>query len=218
MKTHRFESQIRLGSLFKSDFTEQQVKDEPMLFDCDMQSAMDMGGPITRAFIAALPRLWFDEPVVFDSRVHMLMEGWYPCIPGFHHDDVPRGADGQPNYRDPEYFAQHAMGLVNGDICPTVFALGACEMPLDVGSQPIYRRWHVEVESLLFRNALAPMLAPSGRIINFDANTLHAGTKAVRPGWRWFGRISRNTRRTESPRNEVRRQVQVYLDNAMEGW
>lgn len=218
MEQMTFRSQISIGSTFDNGFSQADVKCEPMLFDCDVQHAMQLGGPITRAFLAVLPADWLNEPAIFDSRVHMLMEGWYPCIPGFHHDDVPRGGDGQPNYRSPEYRAEHVMGLVNGAICPTVFALGDAAMPLDVGAQPIYRRWHAEVERLLYEGLLRPQLAPSGRAIFFDCNTFHSGTKATVAGWRWFGRLSRNTARTKAPKNEVRQQVQVYLDNSTEGW
>jgi ribosomal protein L4 len=43
-----------------------------------------------------------------------------------------------------------------------------------------------------------------------------AGTRAVKNGWRLFIRASWNTDR--KPTNEFRRQVQVYMENPMEGW
>lgn len=37
-------------------------------------------------------------------------------------------------------------------------------------------------------------------------------------GWRWFGRISRNTDRVKTVTNEIRMNAQVYLEFPMEGW
>ena len=52
----------------------------------------------------------------------------------------------------------------------------------------------------------------------FDWQTFHAGVKAVAGGWRWFGRVSRNTDRTKNITNEIRVNAQVYLDFLTEGW
>lgn len=123
----KFKSQIKLLGAMPS-FDENIVKNEPMFFNASPIFAYENGGPITKAFLELTGML--DKPCVIDTRVHMLMKGWYPCIPGWHHDDVPRTTStGQPNYKTPEYFAKHILGLVNGDICPTQFALGECEMP-----------------------------------------------------------------------------------------
>jgi len=48
--------------------------------------------------------------------------------------------------------------------------------------------------------------------------SFHQGTAAVQSGWRWFCRVSRNTKRALEPKNEIRKQVQVYMKNPMEGW
>lgn len=85
-----FDSQIHELGHFANDCSNDDIKNEPMFFNCDLDFAWDNGGNITRSFISNLPYDWQDEGIVFDSRVHMLMPGWYPAIPGFHHDDVPR--------------------------------------------------------------------------------------------------------------------------------
>ena len=108
-------------------FSQDEIKNEPMLFNCSADAAWELGGPITRAFLESLGS---HQAVVIDTRSHMLMQGWWPCIPGWHHDDVPRSrSDGQPNYETPEYHSMHAMALINGDMCPTQFAVGVCELP-----------------------------------------------------------------------------------------
>lgn len=202
------------------------IKTEPMFFNSDIKYSWDHGGPITRAFINNLSADWLTE-VVFDSRVHMLMPGWYPAIPGYHHDDVPRAdipagqhfmTAGQPDYDNPRYKSEHIMGLVNGNICPTHFAVGECSMPAVPEGELIYRKWHTEVEKLIENGTLEKVIVPSGRLIYFDWQTFHTGSKAISNGWRWFGRISRKTDRINKITNEIRRNAQVYLEFPMEGW
>ena len=203
------------------------IKNEPMFFNSDWKFAYDNGGDITKSFLMALPEDWREEPLVFDSRVHMLMPGWYPAIPGYHHDDVPRPeipvgqhfiTAGQPDYDTPRYLSQHICGLVNASICPTSFALGDCEMPRVADGELVYRKWHKEVEDLLAKGLLHRVDAPDRMLVGFDWQTFHTGTKAVANGWRWFGRVSRYTDRVNTVTNEIRRNAQVYLEFPMEGW
>lgn len=39
-----------------------------------------------------------EREFTWDVKVHMLMPGQYPCIPGWHVDMVPRGADGKQDF------------------------------------------------------------------------------------------------------------------------
>lgn len=198
-------------------FSEADIKNEPMLFNCDEEAAEKLGGPITKAFLAQLKKN-VGDPIILDTRVHMLMPGWFPCIPGFHHDDVPRTrGDGQPDYDNPPYHVQHALLLLNGQICPTEFALGKVTLPyVKKEDGPVYKVWHKETERAIGDGRLTSLMAPSNTIIYFDAHTLHQGTRAISNGWRFFARASWKTGRI--PTNEVRRQVQVYLEKPMEGW
>jgi hypothetical protein len=223
---HTFDSQFRLGRRFGSRdrFTPDVVKNEPMFFNSRLDYAYNEGGPITQSFLNAFALEMDSSGVdpkafVFDSRVHMLMKGWFPCIPGFHHDDVPRHSpDGQPNYTDPAYRSNHCMGLVNGEICPTEFAIGTAKFSEIAKGEIAYKTWHPEVEQYLVDSKLESRHAPSNQLVFFDDRTWHQGTRAVAGGWRWFGRISWNTERVNNMTNELRRQVQVYLENPMEGW
>lgn len=212
------------GTMHERDVLE--VKNEPMLFNCDLQGAFSNGGPLTHEFIFRLPDEWRDVPIVIDSRVHMLMPRWYPCVPGWHHDDVPRTrSDGQPNYGPGQFRSEHIMALVNGGACPTVFALGSAEfIEPDLG-QVVYEHFHRQVEGLIRDARLREESAPSNRLIRFDDRTWHRGSAAVANGWRFFIRASRyySPDGTPVPRgnprtNEVRRQVQVYMDNVNLGW
>ncbi len=219
-----FDSIVQLShEPFDEGFTQDQVKNEPMFFNSSLAYAYEQGGPITRAFIDQFCKEnnvsdeSFGRDFVIDTRVHMLMPGWYPCIPGFHHDDVPRGEDGQPNYVNPEYRSKHVLGMVNGEICPTQFALGRANLTLPE-SGIVYKHWHTEVEQLLSAGELELFEVPSGVLVYFDCDTLHQGQAALQNGWRWFGRISWDTDRVKNVTNEIRRQVQVYLEFPMQGW
>jgi hypothetical protein len=214
----RIESRLVLGPHLPS-FTSKETKDEVMLFSADLKFAESNAGPLTKAFLEALPLGWRQaKDLIIDSRVHMLMPNWYPCIPGMHHDDVPRSrpVDSQPNYYHPEYRSEHVMALVNGDICPTEFALGVADFPDVPLGEIYYKVWHPMVMEKIASGELKSYSAPSNQLIFFDDRTWHQGTKAVANGWRWFIRASRNTERVCL--NEIRRQVQVYMENPMEGW
>lgn len=208
------------------EFSQFEIKNEPMLFNCDMEHALELGGPITRDFLSTLPSSWHEVPVVVDTRVHMLMPGWYPCIPGYHHDDVPRTReDGQPNYDDPRR-SEHIMALHNADICPTKFAIGATSFEHVPFGRVVYGQWHHEVLDKIKLGYLRELEVPDRELIAFNDRTWHAGQPAKAAGWRWFGRISRYyskwmgepIARGNERTNEVRKQVQVYLDTVDKGW
>jgi hypothetical protein len=200
------------------DRTEKEVKDEPMLFSADFDYAWKKGGEITREFLLKLPDyITKRKDFIFDSRVHMLMPGWYPCIPGWHLDDVPRTrVDGQPDHENPEYQSEHAMALV-GDASVTSFFSGNLELEdVSVGEGTIYKVWDEKIENILVDNPYYEVKAPTNQIIFFDCHSFHKGNPATKNGWRWFGRASWNTKR--EVKNEIRHQVQVYMPVPNQGW
>jgi len=214
---YTFDSQIQYGTETQKTFSVEDIKNEPMLFNCSLYGASKLGGPLTKEFINLLPSDWKDDSVlVIDSRVHMLMEGWFPCIPGFHHDDVPREReDGQPNYINPSYRAEHVLMLI-GDCCPTEFAIGKSDFPEVPIGDKYYKVWHPMVVDKIKSGELLSVSAPSNRLVYFNDHVWHQGVRAKKSGWRWFIRATRNTNR--KPTDELRRQVQVYLESPMEGW
>lgn len=222
MKLFPIKSDFQLGKKLP-EFDQKTVKDEPMFFSADPHFAWTEGGPITRAFLDAVfaDCVFTDESYCFDSRVHMLMPGWFPCIPGWHHDDVPRSRkDGQPNYENPEFHSQHILALINGDICPTEFAVGSAAYPDVPEGGIVYKVWHDLVEQDIKEGVLKRVSVPTNQLIHFDCQSFHQGVRAVDRGFRWFGRLSWNAGYEQGrPKyNEIRRQVNVYLEFPMEGW
>ncbi len=210
-----FKSKLSVVQSFAYAYSDEVIKNEPMFFNCDLEFAYKNGGVITKQFIEKLPSKWKDCNPVVDSRVHMLMKDWYPCIPGWHHDDVPRSTTtGQPNYITPEYHSEHLLGLVNADVCPTRFITTPVEVSAPDVNKTIYEQWHKEIEAQKYES----YETESGLMYEFDCNTFHSGQKAVKNGWRWFIRLSRNTDRQNNITNEIRKQVQVYLENPIMGW
>ncbi len=215
------DSKIRLVGEVHDSFLQSDIKNEPMLFNCNLDHAIKFGGPITRAFIQCLPYSFIDGPLIIDSRVHMLMPGWYPCIPGWHHDDVPRTApNGQPNYYD-SLRSQHVMMLVNGDICPTEFMLGTNEMEIPSPDKTLYEEWDREISKNMWMDRVS---CPDLSLIEFNDRTWHRGTPAVGNGFRFFIRASKHSVdgvrcvRGDGWKNELRQQVQVYIDPINKGW
>ena len=221
-----FKPKLKELNSFATEISNNEIKNEPMFFNSDLKYAYEKGGPITKSFIDNLPNDW-KENVVFDSRIHMLMPGWYPAIPGWHHDDVPRPeiptgqhfiTAGQPDYDNPRYHSEHILGLVNADICPTQFINTECIMPVIPEGELIYRNFHKEIEKLIKNNKVEVVEAKDRTLIYFDCNTFHTGVEARSNGWRWFGRVSKNTDRVNKITNEIRVNSQVYLEFPMNGW
>lgn len=217
MTIYEFDSKVTLGRYLPA-FSGSDVRAEPMLFNCDAAFAYEHGGPITRAFLNALVDGEDGVPLVVDSRVHMLMPGWFPAIPGWHHDDVPRSrADGQPDYDALAYHSRHCMALVSGDVAPTEFIVGKQRLPrIEGGDGPVYKHWHDMTEQQVAARSVKVVQAPSNQMIFFDWQSMHRAVPAVKNGWRWFARASWQTER--KPTNEIRSQVQVYLPAPTEGW
>jgi hypothetical protein len=213
----RFHSDFKVVNRMPVPFNREEVEREPMLFQADADFAFKNGGPITRDFLNRLPARFQNEPLIIDSRVHMLMPGWYPCIPGWHLDDIPRSRpDGQPDHVNPEYVAEHAM-MITSDVSQTAFAVGDFTLEdLPIGGGVIYGEWHKNLDQLIADRKVFVKLAQPYDIIIFNNESFHRGSAATKDGWRFFIRATRGAKRP--PTNKVRRQVQTYLSAVDGGW
>ncbi len=203
------------------------VKTEPMFFRASCAYARAHGGPIMHEF---LDRLDATRPWVIDSRAHMLMRQWYPAIPGWHGDDVPRGSDGQPVYLGqgegggdvcwrPEWISEHRMVVIDAADAPTgsmtEFASGRLSVPhpyLHRPGEAVYAKWSdaIDVMGQGHRRNVE-----SGRVVHFDGEAMHRAVPARSPGWRYFIRASIAS---YPPENEIRYNANVYLAAVNAGW
>lgn len=215
MSDIEIKSNFKFGSRLNIDYNDSEIKAEPMLWRADAGFARSAGGLLTNAFVVAIEPV-FGSDFIIDSRVHMLMPGMWPCIPGWHHDDVPRTrSDGQPNYRTPEYKSEH-VSVLFGDASLTEFAVGDSWFPDVAIGRHYYREWHDEVEERIAWGQLRRVVAPEATPVYFDWNTWHQGVRATKRGWRLFIRATKGS--NLKARNEIRNQVQVYMDDPYYGW
>jgi hypothetical protein len=208
-----FKPTIRQVGRIKGTAPVHVLKDEPMLFSASVEFAMEHGGPLTKAFLSSFEDEALAEAWVIDTKVHMLMPGWWPCIPGWHHDDVVRSReDGQPNYEDPRWEEPvHRLVVVdNGTDSHTEFLTEPIQLEIPAEGV-IYREWDAIIGDRRRIKRVEP-----GVVYEFGTSDFHRGVPAKGNGWRFFARASRNTTRTFL--NEIRSQTQVYLSYPEAGW
>lgn len=203
----------KVGQL--KSFTEKQIMNEPMVFSADPLFAWKNGGSITRMFLESLS-LPTNRNVVIDTRLHMLKKGWFPSIPGFHLDAIPRGEDGQPNLLHP------AIKDIEHYLCIVDYNTGSLteflreqptNLPITVDKGNLWG----EHSRLIKESNPNTFKIDNCGIYKFDAMEYHNTTPATGSGWRLFIRASVNTL-THGPFNEVRKQVQTYLPFEDLGW
>ena len=163
---------------------------------------------------------WDDECVI-DTRIHMLKPGWYPAIPGWHCDAIPR-PNGQPDLYDESIDRiHHFLYIVDQGTGSTTEFLN--EQPKFDSFPEVpegTNLWEVhstEIERRIKDGLLVPYKTKSEELLHFTARDYHTAIPATGSGWRYFFRCSFNTKHS-GPYNEIRRQVQVYTPTEHSGW
>lgn len=197
------------------------IKNEPMLWQADSYFAACEGGPLTKKCMSVLYEnkknikelitsvVANKKQIIVDTRVSMLMKGFYPSIPDWHCDHVERGDNGQPDLdkmSDDNY--NYCCVISDKDfVSGTEFILD--ELDIDVDKDNVWSSVNSNVERLAPRTKQLK----SGDIIRFNQAAIHRATPAVVGGWRFFFRLSVCD---VEPKNEIRRQTQVYVKEG--GW
>ena len=199
------------------------------LVNASVEDAVRYGGDLTRAALSVLPITNSRKYVVVDTKVHMLMPGFMPAIPGWHTDGVPRGPDGDPLAKAaPDLDAQSQLTmegrgtrfamLVTGVGCRTEFVGTRLDLePDDTWKTPhLYAGLSEQVERL------APPIttAPECGAVLFDWWDIHRGVAAKAHEWRFFIRVTESD--LVAPWSDLRRvirtQQQVYVPSDRYGW
>lgn len=153
------------------------------------------------------------DNTVIDVRVTMLMEGYYPAIPGWHCDDFPRYRNGQPDLTAPDS-AIHYMCVIadTPGLSTTKFVIE--EVKLELDEKRVWADLHNNIDFMVEHGYINTKQIKEGEIVQFNQEAIHTAVPATRAGWRLFFRASNSHR---IPLNEIRKQVQVYTPlNA--GW
>lgn len=206
----------------------------PMFFRCDPDYVYRLGGSLYREILDKAPLTGKGKHISIDSRVHMLFPGFWPGIPGWHCDDFFR--EGQPNQPNlalmmtmPEVQSTH-LSMCLGDTAPTEFAgepfllsekalkdelvYRACDHEIQKGrSFTILAGTSNYCEEYLPYRTKTPDF---GDFVRFDCFTWHRAVKATAAGWRLFIRITESDH--WKPLNELRTQVNCYIDDPSMGW
>lgn len=175
----------RLG--FMPLFPETAIRDEPALRGCPVQWARSYGGPIVRAFIAALPPEWIADP---ETRIRSmpvwLRQGWSAGHVGWHLDGIRMRADGEEDWlggRPAEYRrigcnmgSNSATRVLVGDIRLTRYPLG----------QPLVSLSLRSLDDQLAAGTAREVAVQEGELFVLSANSLHSVSAASRDGWRMF--------------------------------
>ncbi|SMG43478.1 hypothetical protein [Paraburkholderia susongensis] len=205
------------------NLTPETIKAEPMLFRAEHAFAFKHGGWLTRRFLDEATGIWGNlDGCIIDSRHHMLMPGMYPCIPGWHTDDAPRDPNrwgGQPDIFDPEYETEHLLCIVDaGTESLTEFLIGdilfneyAFVKALEKG-----QNFYKTADQRICAHENDTIQVASGQLAEFNVHSWHRGQPAKARGFRWFIRITRNSR--HKVENEIRSNAQVYITDSSYGW
>lgn len=210
--------------------SEELVKNSLGLWNASAEDALRYGGDITRAAMSAMNIRNDRKNVVVDVKVHMLMKGWCPAIPGWHTDGVPRNVDGSPvgghplltlqrdgNLRPPRYHL-----LVTGSHCLTEFISTRYETTIayeTATSAQLYEVLTREVNDRLSRGYEERFTPPSCTVTEWDWWQIHQGTIATGREWRYLIRVTETDYLTPERdlRNVLRTQQNVYVPKEF-GW
>lgn len=80
-----------LDDFTAADYQSPVVEATPVLRRSSLEAAVQFGGPAVRELLEAVQLVGDKKYVSVDTKVTFLMPGWYPAIPGWHTDGVPRG-------------------------------------------------------------------------------------------------------------------------------
>lgn len=201
-----------------------EIKSTFALWNASLDDAMKYGGELTRAAIGAMDLKFDREHVIVDTKIHMLMPNFYPAIPGWHTDGVPRGEELKPNVKgSPNIFAQEKMTdtrfhlLVTGAGCLTEFIEG--QISLEVPEEPSTDLYKMIDHSIKENPYLNRVTIPTCTAVTFDWWNIHTGVKATKHEWRFLIRVTETDHMEPETdlRKVIRTQQQVYVSENF-GW
>ncbi|WP_099021209.1 hypothetical protein [Mycolicibacterium palauense] len=205
------------------------IEATPNMRRASLSNAMLFGGPALRQCLESAPLVGNHKHIFVDTKVSMLMPGWWPAIPGWHTDGVPRySVDaasvtpanwGKPSL--PLQISRHFEGyrpiyhtVHVGVDCATEFIDGLLHLPIDHDEdEQMYSEMTRKVNEC---HTLRKLRAPLGKWMTWDWWNIHQATQSEHRGWRLLVRV---TESDQPPAEEdfIRPQNQVYVPREF-GW
>lgn len=219
--------------------SQELIENTPTLARCSIEDAAVYGGTLTREALGAMQLRGDRRYIIVDTKVHHLLPGFIPSIPGWHTDGVPRGdgmspvAHGEPNLRRqldayPDDAPRYHL-LVTGDHCPTEFYLPQWWFDVDVDGvgSDLYREMTAQMNQTLEKARRADSVfadslvwqTPPNTVVEWDWWNVHRATVATGRGWRFLIRVTEtdHIEPRRNPNDFIRRQNMVYAP-AEFGW
>ncbi|ANA86572.1 hypothetical protein PBI_CLUBL_74 [Gordonia phage ClubL] len=195
--------------------SDDQIEGTPNLRRAGLSDAILFGGPAVRDLLERSPIVGDREYVFVDTKVTMLMPGWYPAIPGWHTDGVPRGEKGDPSdYGNPSLPKQLTQRsprfhtIVAGVPCLTEFLLGYYELEIEHDEDS---KMYGEMTNLVSKMAYHGRVPQPQVWSSWDWWQIHRATESRHRGWRLLIRITESDLVRPSTRDFIRTQNQVYV-------
>lgn len=201
------------------------------LVNASPEDAVRYGGDVTRAALGAMNLKNDRRYIVVDVKVHMLMPGFCPAIPGWHTDSVPRAADGNPQgpmapdlalqeQIDASGRATHFHLLTTGSGCLTEFFTlrnAEIEIPPSASATTLYAAMTKQVAERRKTGSATWasqqfLTTPSCTVIEWDWWDIHRGVTATKREWRYLIRVTETDflPPDKDLRRVIRTQQQVY--------
>lgn len=191
------------------------------LLNASPEDALRYGGPITRAALSAMQLRHDRRHVVVDVKVHMLLPGMCPAIPGWHTDGVPRGPNRHPRGPgNPDIFAQREMRAPRFHILVTPGATPEfIDRPVTLvpdarwSTTKLYAAITEQVEAGTGVHSDYRVRLEPHRVYEFSWWDLHRGVAATDHVWRYLIRVTETDYQEPDTdlRNVLRTQQQVYV-------
>ncbi|WP_100474149.1 hypothetical protein [Mycobacteroides abscessus] len=209
------------------------IEATPNLRRASLSNAALFGGPLLRQLLQSAPIVGGHKHIFVDTKVSMLMPGWWPAIPGWHTDGVPRvvpglmpgvtlheaTAVGKPSL--PEQLARHTDGYLPryhtihvGNDCPTVFIDGLLHLPIEHDEdEQMYSEMTRRIDGC---TTLRKLVAQEAVWHSWDWWNIHQASQATERGWRLLIRITESDQ-PPADSDFIRPQNQVYVPKEF-GW
>jgi len=193
------------------------IESTPVLRQPSLENALLFGGPIVRQLLEQVPIVGDRNYITVDTKVTMLMPGWYPAIPGWHTDGVPRGAELKPDAKgQPRLDRQIGVGpryhvISVGLDSPTDFIADCFEMDIDnYDNSGLYKELTQKVGPLVDSGELK-VVSHHDTWVSWDWWNVHRAAPAKRTGWRLLIRVTESDDLKPRTKDFIRGQSQVYV-------